>query len=57
MIQNLGISGQPFSGADIGGFFMPASNRETRNPELFAHWIGVGAFYPFCRNHSAGLDD
>lgn len=57
MIQNLGLSGQPFSGADIGGFFMPAGMREARDPELFVHWIGIGAFYPFCRNHSAGLDD
>lgn len=56
MIGNLGMSGQPFSGADIGGFMMEVG-REEHDPELFAHWIGIGAFYPFCRNHSAGEDD
>ena len=47
MSVNLGISGQPFSGPDIGGFSGTASN------ELFANWMAVGAFYPFCRNHAA----
>ncbi len=47
MVLNLGLSGQPFSGPDIGGF------AGTPSPELFAHWIGVGAFLPFCRTHSA----
>lgn len=60
MIANLGLSGQPFAGADIGGFMVPAGTEGTPDPwdpELFAHWIGIGVFYPFCRNHSAGLDD
>lgn len=60
MIANLGLSGQPFSGADIGGFFVPEGMEgadEPWDPELFVHWIGIGAFYPFCRNHSAGTDD
>lgn len=59
MIGNLGLSGQPFSGADIGGFFVPEGTEGTAqpwSPELFAHWMGIGAFYPFCRNHSAGTD-
>lgn len=47
MVLNLGLSGQPFSGPDLGGF------SGTPSPELFAHWISVGVFYPFCRNHSA----
>ncbi len=46
MSINLGLSGQPMSGPDIGGF----QNKAT--PELWAHWIAVGAFYPFCRGHS-----
>jgi alpha-glucosidase len=46
MSLNLSLSGQPFNGADIGGFF-----GET-NSELFAHWIAVGAFYPFARAHT-----
>ncbi|MFC2175658.1 TIM-barrel domain-containing protein [Bacteroidota bacterium] len=46
MSINLGISGQPFSGADIGGF----SGHATA--ELFGHWIGIGTFYPFSRTHT-----
>jgi alpha-glucosidase len=46
MSLNLSLSGQPFNGADIGGFFGETS------PELFAHWIAVGAFYPFARAHA-----
>jgi alpha-glucosidase len=47
MVLNLGLSGQPFSGPDIGGFV------GTPSPELFAHWIGVGAFLPFARTHNS----
>ncbi|MEM7434253.1 MAG: TIM-barrel domain-containing protein [Myxococcota bacterium] len=47
MVLNLGLSGQPFSGPDIGGF------AGLPSPELFAHWIGVGAFFPFSRTHTS----
>ncbi|MGA1529118.1 MAG: TIM-barrel domain-containing protein [Kiritimatiellia bacterium] len=47
MSLNFGLSGQPFSGPDIGGFFGNAT------PDLFGHWMAVGAFYPFSRAHSA----
>jgi len=47
MVLNMGLSGQPFTGPDLGGF---AKNADAN---LFANWISVGAFYPFCRNHSA----
>jgi len=47
MSLNLGLSGQPFSGPDIGGY----SGRTE--PDLFGHWIGLGAFYPFCRAHKS----
>lgn len=47
MLQNLGISGIPFIGADIGGF------GEDCTEELFIRWIEIGIFYPYCRNHSA----
>lgn len=47
MTINLGLSGQPFSGPDIGGFF------EQANPELLSQWTSVGVFFPFVRNHSA----
>ncbi len=47
MALNLGLSGQPCSGPDVGGF------AGTPSPELFAHWMGVGALLPFFRTHSA----
>lgn len=43
---NMGLSGQPFSGPDIGGFAGDAT------PKLFARWMGIGALLPFCRAHS-----
>jgi alpha-glucosidase len=46
MVLNLGISGQPFSGPDIGGFFKEAT------PTLFSRWMGFGAFFPFARAHT-----
>lgn len=46
MVLNLGLSGQPFTGPDLGGF---GGSPDTT---LFANWIAVGAFYPFCRSHS-----
>lgn len=47
MSINMGLSGQPFVGPDLGGFAGDPS------PELFAEWISVGAFYPFMRGHAA----
>lgn len=46
MSLNLGLSGQLFSGPDIGGFGGNAT------PQLFGHWIALGPFYPFSRAHS-----
>ena len=46
MLCNLGLSGVPFVGADIGGF---AGNS---TPELFARWMQIGVFYPLMRSHS-----
>jgi alpha-glucosidase len=46
MSINLGLSGMSFNGPDIGGFVGDAT------PELFAHWISLGAFYPFSRAHT-----
>ncbi len=49
MILNLGLSGQPFSGPDIGGHNINTS------PDLFARWIGVGALFPFSRAHKTKM--
>lgn len=46
-ILSLGMCGVSFTGADIGGF------RKNCSPELYARWIELGAFYPFCRTHSS----
>ena len=46
MTLNMGLSGQPFAGPDIGGFWGAPS------PDLYAHWIGVGALFPFSRTHT-----
>lgn len=46
MILTLGLSGQPFSGADVGGFLF---NPDT---DLFGRWMALGAFYPFSRGHA-----
>ncbi|XP_002883444.2 uncharacterized protein LOC9321644 isoform X2 [Arabidopsis lyrata subsp. lyrata] len=52
MVLQLGLSGQPLSGPDIGGFAGNAT------PRLFGRWMGVGAMFPFCRGHSeAGTAD
>ena len=47
MSLNLSLSGQPFNGPDIGGF------EGNCNKELLGHWMSLGAFYPFSRNHSS----
>jgi len=46
MLLTLGLSGLPFSGADVGGFF---NNPE---PELLVRWYQAGAFTPFFRGHA-----
>lgn len=44
---NLGLSGIPFAGTDVGGF------GSDTTPELMARWVQVGCFSPLFRNHSA----
>jgi alpha-glucosidase len=41
----LGLSGLPFVGDDIGGYIGNTSK------ELFARWMQVGMFAPYARNH------
>jgi len=56
MVLNLGLSGVPFAGADVGGF---GGSRGTfgilklfRNPELFGRWMELGSLMPFFRAHT-----
>ena len=46
MAMGFGVSGQPFVGADVGGF------QGSPDAELFVRWMQYGALTPFCRNHS-----
>jgi alpha-glucosidase len=46
MSLTLGLSGQPFSGPDLGGFIGNAT------AELWGNWVSFGAFFPFCRGHA-----
>ena len=46
-VLSLGVSGMPFTGADVGGF------SGTPSGELVARWTQVGALTPLFRNHSA----
>lgn len=47
MCMNLGISGVPFTGPDVGGFAHDTTS------ELLIRWTQLGAFTPFFRNHNA----
>lgn len=48
MQMNIGLSGVPHVGSDIGGFAGQAT------PELMARWLQAGAFYPHARVHYQG---
>ena len=50
-LMNMGLSGVPFVGTDIGGFSGNASG------ELFARWMQFGVLAPFCRAHSEILTE
>lgn len=41
----MGLSGIPFTGDDIGGYIGVTSR------ELFARWIAIGSLQPYARNH------
>jgi alpha-glucosidase len=46
MLTNMGLSGLPFVGSDIGGF------AEAPSAELYTRWLQTGVFYPFMRTHT-----
>ena len=47
MYETLGLSGEPFIGADIRRI-----HRACTSPELMTRWYEVGFLTPFCRNHA-----
>jgi alpha-glucosidase len=56
MVVNLGLSGVPLCGADVGGFGSGPGKYgavKLRRPsvELFVRWMELGALMPFFRNH------
>lgn len=46
MVLGLGLSGVPFTGADLGGY------TGSPNEELFTRWMQLGTFIPFMRGHT-----
>lgn len=46
MILQLGVSGHPFGGSDVPGFYGEVSD------DLFIKFYQLGAFYPFYRAHT-----
>lgn len=46
MLENLGLSGFAFAGADVGGY------AGTPSPELLTKWFEIGAFQPIDRDHA-----
>jgi len=46
-VLGLTLSGQPYSGPDIGGF------SEDTTPELYIRWLQLSSFMPFFRTHSS----
>ena len=46
MLLNMGVSGVPFVGSDVGGF------SGNPSPELYARWLQAAALTPFLRSHS-----
>jgi alpha-glucosidase len=45
LINQMGLSGVPFTGPDVGGYIGDG------NKDLFRRWIEVGVFAPYLRNH------
>jgi alpha-glucosidase len=46
MFETLGLSGEPFVGADAGGFI------GRTDAELLTRWYEIAFLTPFCRNHA-----
>jgi alpha-glucosidase len=66
-VLNLGLSGIPISGADVGGFAKGSASSDNSffagkvfggitDPELLTRWMHLGAFLPWYRNHYNGYE-
>lgn len=56
-VLNLGLSGVPISGCDIGGFAADTGMAgRVCNYELLTRWMQLGSFLPWYRNHYDGYD-
>ncbi len=51
MVLNMGLSGQPFTGPDIGGFNGDGPSGAA-GATMFARWMGIGTLLPFTRAHT-----
>lgn len=51
---NISLSGVPWNGHDIGGFFGFPDANDAPSGELYARWIQCGVFSPLCRQHHDG---
>lgn len=45
LINQMGLSGVPFTGPDLGGYIGDG------NKDLFRRWVEIGVFAPYLRNH------
>ena len=45
LVNQMGLSGVPFTGPDLGGYIGDG------NKDLFRRWVEVGVFAPYLRNH------
>ncbi len=52
MVLNTGLSGQTFSGPDIGGFTGSEKLSRSDDAQLFARWLGIASLVPFARGHT-----
>lgn len=50
----MSISGVPFNGHDVGGFFGYPNPTDPVDPELYTRWMQFGTFTPFFRQHKDG---
>jgi alpha-glucosidase len=51
MMLGLGLSGQPFTGSDVGGYSGRDPDGNPTSPELFVRWMEVGVLSPLLRGH------